>query len=143
KIFVGDRGNFRVQVYDRNEAPLRMVGSGGGREGQFGPLGAGGVVVDSADLLYASDTSNDRILVFDFRGKYFRAFGGSGSEPGKLRQPNGLAVDRLGRILVADTRNKRVAIFNADGTFVENKGVGELAEPTHVATDASGALYVT
>src|SRR5205085_8117029 len=114
----------------------------GGREDQFGALGPSGVSVDTHDTLYASDTSNDRILAFDFRGKYMFAFGGSGAEPGHLRQPTGLAVDRLGRILVADTRNKRIAIFTADGHFVENKGAGDLAEPTAVTVDAQNALYV-
>ena len=143
KLFVSDRANKRVQVYERTFEPLRMVGSGGGKPEQFGALGAGGVAVDSRDSIYVSDTSNDRILMFDFRGDFIKAFGGAGNTGGKLLKPQGVALDNLGRVLVADVGNKRIALFNADGSFVENKVIQGLEQPTSVASDSRGAVHVT
>jgi outer membrane protein assembly factor BamB len=143
KLFVADRANRRAQVYETDDEPLRMSGAGTGQEGTFGAFGAGGVIVDAKDSLYASDTSNDRILAFDFRGKYLFAFGGTGSENGKLLKPLGLALDKNGRILVADSGNRRIAIFAPDGKFIENKTADELGEPSAVAVDANDVMYVT
>lgn len=144
KLFVADSANRRVQVYERDDSPLRMVGSGGGFNDQFGVLGPGGVVVAPNDSVYATDTSNDRIMGFDFRGKFFTAFGGSGTGNGQLKTPLGIALDRNGRLVVADAGNRRVAIFTQDGKFVENRSAGDfLLEPAYVSVDANGAIYVT
>ena len=120
-----------------------MVGSGGGKPEEFGAFCAGGVIVDAKDSVYASDTSNDRIMMFDFAGKFVKAFGGTGNGPGKLRVPLGVTVDRNGRILVADSGNKRIAIFNPDGSFVENKTSPDLDTPAYVAVSSEGVIYVT
>jgi sugar lactone lactonase YvrE len=143
KMFVSDRANKRVQVYERDENPLRMVGNGGGKPEEFGAFGAGGAVVDTKDSIYASDTSNDRIMMFDFSGKFVKAFGGTGNGPGKLQVPLGVTVDRTGRILVADSGNKRVASFNPDGSFVENKASPDLEAPAYIAVSPDGMIYVT
>jgi DNA-binding beta-propeller fold protein YncE len=143
KMFVSDRANKRVQVYERNEEPFRMVGSGGGKPEEFGAFGAGGAVVDTKDSVYASDTSNDRVMMFDFSGKFVKAFGGTGNGPGKLQVPLGVTVDRNGRILVADSGNKRIAIFNPDGSFVENKTSPNLDTPAYVTVSPDGVIYVT
>ncbi|MBI5878386.1 MAG: NHL repeat-containing protein [Chloroflexi bacterium] len=143
KLFVADRSNFRVQVYDREEKPLRMSGSGGGKEGQFGELGSNGVAISAANTLYATDTANDRIMTFEFSGKYLSIFGGAGNTPGKLRRPLGLTIDKQGRLVVADTGNQRLSIFGADGSFIAVRQSPELEEPMYVATGPDGALYVT
>ncbi len=41
-------------------------------------------------------------------------FGSSGSNPGQFSNPQGLAVDSLGRVFVADTANHRIQIFDAE-----------------------------
>jgi len=143
KLFVADRSNFRVQVYGRDENPLRMSGSGGGKEGQFGELGPNGLAVSAANTLYVSDTANDRMMVFEFSGKYLSLFGGNGSAPGKLRRPLGVTIDRQGRIVVADAGNQRISIFGADGSFIAVRQSPELEEPAYVAAGPDNALYVT
>ena len=40
-----------------------------------------------------------------------RSWGGSGVEPGKFREPMGIAIDTDGHVYVADVRNRRVQKF--------------------------------
>ncbi|MEP6995132.1 MAG: flippase activity-associated protein Agl23 [Acidobacteriota bacterium] len=73
--------------------------------------------------------------------------GGSGSGPGQLAEPRGLATDGRGNVYVADTKNSRIAIFDGNGAFVRtlgSKGAGEgqLNEPGGVAIGPDGAVYV-
>ena len=142
-MFVSDKGNFRVQVYNTDDSPLRMSGSGGGKPGEFSGVGPAGIAVDSHDELFVADTSRDVVDMYDFSGKYYSFFGGNGGAPGRLKAPIGIAVDKAGRIIVADRDNKRVSIFGFDGRFIDVKPVGEGTEPTFVAVDANGVIYVT
>jgi len=72
---------------------------------------------------------------------------GSGSEPGYLNDPHGLAVDPRGGVIVADTKNHRIQISDATGNFLFALGPGGDAaagfrEPHDVATDGEGNIYV-
>ena len=51
-------------------------------------------------------------------------FGKSGSEPGQLNRPTGVAVDKDGDIYVADWGNDRVQLFDDEGKYVE-KFIGD------------------
>ena len=142
-VFVSDKGNFRIQAYNTDDSPLRMSGSNGSKLGEFSGFGPAGVVIDATDTLFVADTSRDQVDLYDYLGKYIGFFGGSGNTPGHLKAPVGVAIDKLGRILVADRDNKRVSIFGPDGKFIDVKPVGESSEPTFVAADAAGVIYVT
>lgn len=65
-------------------------------------------------------------------------------EEGPLRQPRGVALDRKsGEIWVADSRNHLLGAFTPEGTplFCTNGG-GTMREPTQVAVDGEGGLWV-
>lgn len=47
-----------------------------------------------------------------------KVFGGNGTEEGKFRYPNGMAVSNKGEIAVIDTCNHRVQLFKSDGQSV-------------------------
>ncbi|MFQ6111963.1 MAG: NHL repeat-containing protein, partial [Nitrospinota bacterium] len=73
--------------------------------------------------------------------------GGEGVEPGKLRHPSGIAVDRLKRTYVVDTLNHRVQVFDAQGNPLMVLGEGEpqngsLYLPEDVAISPAGSIYV-
>lgn len=75
------------------------------------------------------------------------AFGSSGSGPGKLNAPKGVAVYREGDVYVADAYNHRIQVFDASGQFLRQWGVegsqpGEFKEPWGVALGPDGDVYV-
>lgn len=77
--------------------------------------------------IYVSDTGNNRICVFDSRGKFLFEFGSFGvAKPlpgakntwvlGKLNYPIGIRVDSQdGTVYVADFHNDQVQAFTSDG----------------------------
>ncbi|TLM76531.1 MAG: hypothetical protein FDZ70_06490, partial [Actinobacteria bacterium] len=84
----------------------------GTADGRFN--GPRGVVVYQGRLLVA-DYGNDRVQAFDATtGAFITKFGTSGSGPGQLDGPVGLAVDAAGRVYVADSLNNRIQVFFAD-----------------------------
>jgi DNA-binding beta-propeller fold protein YncE len=64
--------------------------------------------------VYVSDADRDVVEVFDAAGRFAYAFGGSGSGPGELLLPAGVAVAG-GRAFVADSQNGRVQAFDLAG----------------------------
>jgi streptogramin lyase len=78
---------------------------------------------------------------------YFKQFGETGVEAGKLKAPWGVAVNAEGRLLVVDSANDRIERFNSEGTFMSTfgaagSGSGQLKEPRGIALDSAGHIWV-
>ena len=76
-----------------------------------------------------------------------REFGGTGTGPGQLSEPRGIAADVRGNLYVADSKNSRIAIFDGNGAFLRTLGTrgendGQLNEPSGVAVGPGGEIYV-
>ncbi len=111
--------------------------------GFFGPR----AVAIHNDEIYVVDTGNERVLVFGLGGEFVRAFGGWGEEPGKLREPVGIAISAEGEVYVADSDNARISIFTTSGQPVRQFAVpawvgGSYIEP-YLAIGADGLIYAT
>ena len=126
---------------------LARRGSGIGRLALWGPYGlALGEAVGDAQLLYASDSNNDRVVAFESENLRFRfAFPGGGVAD--LDRPRGLAVCN-GEVFCADFGNNRVAIFRAaDGVFLRELGScsrnSVCIERPYGVVAAHGMLYVS
>jgi len=96
--------------------------------------------------LLVADTGNNRVVVFDEKGKFLFEIGG---EQAGLKAPEGVFVDRVGDIWVADTGNERVAVFNPDGTFkAEHKKPDSTYlervtfNPSKLVVDQRGFIYI-
>jgi glucose/arabinose dehydrogenase len=71
---------------------------------------------------------------YDAGRSWVRAFGGPGSEPGKLATPHGIWVDTRGErplLLVADRENRRIQRFDLEGEFVDVLAT-DLERPCHM-----------
>jgi len=102
------------------------AGGGGGRAGGGG-RGRGAVQGDSfnrpTDIawdsqgnMFVSDAyTNARIVKLDKTGRFIKAWGTKGSEPGQFDMPNSVAVDAQGNVYVADLGNKRIQVFDNEG----------------------------
>jgi sugar lactone lactonase YvrE len=131
-VYVSDQDNHRVVVFTSSGRFLREWGTFGD------PVGVG----ISGDDVYVADGQMDHVYVADTPGGYEATFGRRGSGPGRFDGPTGVAV-RNGSVYVADSNNSRVEIFDASGNFQAQFGSGQLIEPSAVAVDGQGNIYVT
>ena len=143
-VYVADRDNARIQVFDAQGNFLRKWGEFGSGDGQFGF--PSDIAIDSSGRVYVADTGNHRIQVFDAAGNFLRQWGEEGSGDGQFFFPLGIAIDSSGAVYVADADN-RVQVFNPQGNFLgkwEGSGFrdGEFRNPEGVALDSNGAVYV-
>jgi DNA-binding beta-propeller fold protein YncE len=149
-LLVADGGSNRVVRYDANGALLNTWGGSGTDVGRFhfgagggNSAAAGGGLAAAGDVVYVSDTGNDRV-------QRFTVDGGHGAQivpPGTLANPRGIAV-RGSRLAVADDQHHRIVIFDTGGHALRTVGAGpgtmpgQLNFPYGVAFDRPGRLFV-
>ncbi len=118
-----------IVPYAENELRLTAAQSFGGVEGSGRLNAPRNVAIGPDGNVYVADSGNHRIVVFAPDGQFLRAFGESGSGPGQLNEPWGLAVDEQ-YVYVADTWNYRIQKFSLEGQLVKTFGSGgSSAEP--------------
>jgi DNA-binding beta-propeller fold protein YncE len=118
-IYVVDRSNCRVQKFDRfgkfvtkwgtnggnaNPDPLDNWGIGDGD--LFLPIG---IAIDG-NLVYVTDSSNNRVEIYNTNGNYLEQFGIFSANIGDFFSPQGIAV-KNSRIYVTDALLNRLTIF--------------------------------
>jgi predicted outer membrane repeat protein len=75
-----------------------------------------GVAVGSDGNIYAVDTGNKRVQIFNPSGQYLSQWTGTGNEP--LNNPAGITADASGHIYIADQVNDLVQVYTNAGTPV-------------------------
>jgi sugar lactone lactonase YvrE len=125
-----------------------------------------GLALDGAGNLYVSELGNYRVSIFNPQsGQFVRAFGKnvggpgvnvctvsclpgeSGSNPGALSSPYGLAIGPDGNVYIAENGNSRISVFSSSGQFLRSfgspgNGAGNLSGPYGVAVAPDGTVYV-
>ena len=107
-----------------------------------------GVVVNAEGEIFVVDghtprggqQDGDRIVKFSRDGRFIKAWGQQGSEPGELHGPHGVAMDSQGRLFVADRSNNRVQIFDQDGQYLGHWM--HFGRPSGIWIDEQDVLYV-
>ncbi len=100
-LFVGDRENDRVQVFDQNGKFIRTFGG-------FAPFG---LFITADDTLFVADGRAHRVMKMNLEGKILDTFGELGPEPGHFFLPHGITVDKDGAVYVTEINGKRVQKF--------------------------------
>jgi len=75
------------------------------------------ITTDSEGNIFACDSDENRIQVYDKNGKYIRTIGRTGHGPGELMRPMAVALDSSRKIYVVDNLNYRISIFHPNGKF--------------------------
>ena len=148
-LYVSDSGNHRIQVFDKNLNFHHEFGTYGSKLGEFN--WPGDLVYSKMNReLFIADSKNHRIQVFRLDGIPIREFGGAGFFSGraKLICPLNICLDKTEKfLLIADIEEGRILVFTTQGKYVSSfssKGTGkaQLQQPTRVAMDSDGYVYV-
>ena len=81
------------------------------------------VAIDNDDYVYVG--SSIMLSIFDKTGKFIKAFGGNGSEPGEFSYITCLHISNSGHLYVSDYNNDRVQIFEINQTPCESETYDE------------------
>jgi hypothetical protein len=105
RVYVNDRQNNRVQVFDENGTFIDQWSFGG-------PPSDIHLFMISADrYLWAADRGTNKILKYDLDGSLLYSWGTWGTFPGGLWGVHGISVDSQGNFYVAEVDSGRVQKF--------------------------------
>jgi DNA-binding beta-propeller fold protein YncE len=103
RIYVADRTNNRVQIFDESGKLLNKWTSVGQPWGLY--------YAAKEDAIYLCDGQNNRVLKVNLDGQVLGTLGGFGKAPGTFDFAHHLSVDSSGSIYVAEIKNWRVQKF--------------------------------
>ncbi|MFV1980532.1 MAG: hypothetical protein ACC655_05200 [Rhodothermia bacterium] len=102
RVWVGDRNNHRIQIFDTDGALLEVWDDVGYPWG-FAPSSDGNV--------WMADGTTDRVVKLDLAGEILRSFGGRGRSSGRLGWVHYLTELRDGSLIVAEIVSQRASRY--------------------------------
>ncbi len=103
RVYVADRSNSRVQVFDQKGNFITKWTNVGQPWGLY--------YVERENAIYMCDGLNNRVVKLNTEGQILGTFGSHGKAPGQLDFAHNIAVDSTGAIYVAEIKNWRVSKF--------------------------------
>jgi len=141
-LVVTDSAGHRVYRFTRDG---KFLGELIPAEGPFqGPRAA---VEDASGNIYVADGTWNRIVKFSPDGKTIASWGKSGSGPGDLNRPHGIAIGQHGQVYVPDVDNHRIQVYDSSGKFLfqvggtTGQGQGYSLRPHGIDSDPSGNIF--
>ena len=139
KLYVCDRGNYRVQILNTELEYVGSFGCYGHGDGQFNC--PNDIAQSGAGNLYVTDSgNNNRVQVFNRKGQFLSTFSKKGAAS-KLLKPCGIFISSDQFVYVCDKGNKCVSVFKTTGEFVTS--FGQFSNPIGIAVDDDGFVYVS
>ena len=139
EVYVCDRNNHCIQIFDLDLNFVRSIGSRGKGRGEFDePLD---VKFDTAGTMYVAELGNDKVQVMDRSGQFIREFG-----EGKLKGPSGLHIaDKY--VYVSDLSGNCIVVYETSGQFVTSFGrpghnEGKFRGPVCITSCVDGYIHV-
>lgn len=137
----------RIIVRDSTGAVLRVMGTNGTGNGQFGVIH--GIATGPDDELYVVDQGNHRIQVFDSAGNFLRKFGSGAKGPGGIPgDTRGITVDKAnGWVYVVDAAESQIEKWDLQGNHLatfgsEGTGPGQFRDGgREITLDQSGNVH--
>ena len=145
QVYVCDRNNNKIQIFDYNLNFIRSFGCHGNAQGQLHwPYD---LVQDCEGRIYITDCDNHRIQIIEPNGGFLGSFGTRGSNKGKLKRPMGICLGTDDLLYITEYDNHRVSVFQRSGVFVTSFGKygtkrGDLCYPVGVTVDRDGFVHV-
>ena len=165
-LYIADRNHHRIRKVNAAGIITTIAGvADEGFSGDEGPAasaqldGPSGVAVDEGGYVFIADTGNNRIRQIDPDGVITTLAGGEdggdgSAMEGQLAAPRDVAVDSDGNLYVADTGNHQIHVIDDTGMVTRVAGIeglgdggpatkARLFDPTAVAIDVDGSIYIT
>jgi len=157
-IWVADYSGNQIVEFNTSGTALLTFGTQGVGNGQF--EWPNYVTLDASGNVWVSDEGNCRLEKFNSSGTYQSQIGSCGTTNGKFKTPGGgvntpgIAFDSSGNIWAVDMLGHRVEKFNSAGVYqsqigkcasgacTSGAGNGQFNNPTGIAIDASGNIWV-
>ena len=139
KVYVCDRNNHRIQIFDLDLNFVQSIGSRGKGRGEF--YEPYDIKFDTAGNMYVAELGNGRVQVMDRSGQFVREFG-----EGTLEQPSGLHIaDKY--VYVSDMSGHCIVVYETSGQFVISFGrcgqnEGEFHYPRCITSCVDGYIHV-
>jgi peptidylamidoglycolate lyase len=99
RVFINDRGNRRIQVFDENGKYLDEWSVG------QPPSDIHLIYMDGSRFLWAFDRASSKMIKYDLKGNFMYAWGTWGNFPGGFWGVHGISVDSAGNLYVAEVDN--------------------------------------
>ena len=142
QVYVCDRDNHCIQVFDLDLNFIRFIGSPGKGRGEFdAPLD---VKFDTDGYMYIAENGNKRVQVMDRSGHFIQVIGEEGKE--KLCGASGLHIVEK-YVYVSDYGRNCIVVYETSGQFVTSFGrwgqkEGEFCSPYCITSSADGFIHV-
>ena len=145
RVYVGDSGNSRVEVFSPTGAFIRQFGSFANTRGQIYFLIY--LAVDQNGNVYVADDQKQTLLKFSPSGTFEWSIGGiSGSDPDLVGHfhISSSSIDAHGRLLVANDDAARILYIDDSGHKLDAFGSpGAFSQgPCDVTVDTNGDTFV-
>jgi len=146
RVYVMDRGNNRIQVFERGGAHAGQIGRAGTQPGEL--MAPAALFQDAQGRLVVADTFNHRVQIFAQDGRTLAVLGqGVDGMPGVLNAPVAVSVAKDGSVHVLDSAGGGVTVFNTDGSVQRTYGNDVIAGralrmPSAMVMGADGLTYV-
>ncbi|MBI9101056.1 MAG: NHL repeat-containing protein [Spirochaetales bacterium] len=143
-IYVGGK-EFVLSKYSPDGEFIAVIAPRGDAEGEINYVK--GIVTDSMDNVFATDSINGRINVFDADGNFVRRFGEVGEGPGNFSDVGPITMDADDNLYVSDDA-QGVHVFDKNDNFIKMIGdrgdePGQTSEFGWLAVDSDlRQLYV-
>jgi len=105
RVFVNDRGNKRIQVFDENGKFLDQWTTGGATSDIHL------IYVGSDRNVWGADRGTSKIIKWDLNGNLLYSWGSFGDAPGQMFGVHGMSTDQEGNFYVAEVGGGRAQKF--------------------------------
>jgi DNA-binding beta-propeller fold protein YncE len=145
KLFATDVKNQQVVVMDPEGNELLRFGQQGEKPGDFSY--PNGIAVKGGKI-YVADSNNNRLEVFDNRGKFLQAWLGADKDAnGSFSHPRGIAFDSSDHLYVVNMMGSKVMRLDKAGIVdyqwgKQGSGENEFFMPLSLAVDSTGKIYI-
>jgi hypothetical protein len=120
ELYVADKGNYLVKVFDLQGNLIRSFGGFPEKGGMMGTtwywqgkfISLQSLAVDAQGDLHALDIYMNRVQILDpVTGAYIADYGEYGTGAGQLKVPQDIIINNAGDVIVANSDNKRVEVI--------------------------------